>query len=327
MPKSAVRSRSRSASSKAIKPRASSSSKGRTPRAGGKARSKPTSPAATKARASSGSSTVKLDMFVIDAFTRRPFHGNPAAIVLLGKEQLSTDTMQRIASENNLSTTAFVSHRPRVGHYAIRWFTPTIEVDLCGHATLASAFALWNHAKVKGTFLVFESASGKFSVDKRDGLIVLDFPARPARRTGASRHLTQALGREPTELYQLAGAGSTILAVFENKRDIHELAPDFARLRDLDAPSVIVTAPGAGHDFVCRYFAPSKGVDEDPVTGSAHCTLVPYWAARLGRTILTSHQVSKRGGELYCELVGSRVRIAGHAVTYSAGSLILPRNQ
>ena len=268
--------------------------------------------------------SLTLRMYTIDAFTRRPFHGNPAAVVLLDKSWLPTDTMQAIAAENNLSETAFVISKGGSGRYAIRWFTPTTEVELCGHATLAAACALWSHAKVKGKELVFDSASGKLPVEKRDDMIVLDFPARPAKRTGVSRHLSAALGREPSEVYQGSGAGTPILAVFENKRDVHELSPDFAKLRELDAPTVIVTAPGAGHDYVCRFFAPSHGVDEDPVTGSAQCLLAPYWAARLGKRLLTGHQVSRRGGELFCELVGNRVRIGGHAVTYARAEITVP---
>lgn len=326
MPKSAVRRPKAKPAKTASRARARGSLIAPATRASGSSSarksSKRSAPKSTRGKPAS----IKLPMLVVHAFTRRAFHGNPAAVVLLGTHTLDADTMQRMAAENKLSETAFVSRRAARGQYSIRWFTPTTEVDLCGHATLASAHALWNHAHEKLKSITFHSASGKLPVEKRGDMIVLDFPARPARRTGPSRHLSSALGREPGEVYQLAGAGSTILAVFENKRDIHELAPNFAALRDLDAPAVIVTAPGVGHDFVCRFFAPSKGIDEDPVTGSAHCTLVPYWASRLGRSILTSHQVSKRGGELYCELVASRVRIAGHAVTFSHGTAIIPTN-
>lgn len=323
MPKSAVRRPKVQVAKPSSRKNASgAAAKRRSPRGSVSKRAK----RAGTTRPSGKVSAIRAPMTIVHAFTRRAFHGNPAAVVLLGSSKLDSDTMQRIAAENKLSETAFVTSRPARGQYSIRWFTPATEVDLCGHATLAAAHTLWNHSGEKRKSITFHSASGKLPVEKRGDMIVLDFPARPARRTGPSRHLSSALGREPSEVYQLAGAGSTILAVFENKRDVHELAPDFAELRELDAPAVIVTAPGAGHDFVCRFFAPSKGIDEDPVTGSAHCTLIPYWASRLGRSVLTSHQVSKRGGELYCELVGSRVRIAGHAVTFSHGVAMIPTN-
>lgn len=283
--------------------------------------------------------TITAPMIKVDAFTRRLFHGNPAAVVLLSREFLTSQVMQGIAAENNLSETAFVVVTARTGKQAkarIRWFTPTTEVNLCGHATLAAAHALWTTAKLKPATIVFDSASGKLTVQRRESMIVLDFPAHSVRRTGQSRHLAEALGRSPTEVYQTTSASggadtaadAVILAVFENKRDVHELTPNFAKLRELDAPAVLVTAPGAGHDYVCRYFAPSHGLDEDPVTGSAQCVLVPYWAGRLGRTMLTCHQVSKRGGELVCELVsgreGGRVRIGGYAVTFAEGTCVIP---
>lgn len=326
----------KAAAARRAKPARSAKSSAARSKAPQKARKAPKSATPTRAKASvpqrkpalpsSAGKVSTLRMFTVDAFTRRPFHGNPAAVVLLDKSWLPTDVMQTIATENNLSETAFVIPKGGAGKFAIRWFTPTTEVDLCGHATLAAAFALWQHAGAKGNSLVFESASGKLPVERRGDMIVLDFPARPAKRTGISRHLSAALGREPSEVYQAAAAGSPILAVFENKRDVHELSPDFAKLRELDAPTVIVTAPGAGHDYVCRFFAPSHGVEEDPVTGSAQCVLAPYWASRLGKTLLSAHQVSRRGGELFCELVGTRVRIGGHAVTFAHAEISVPIN-
>ncbi len=268
--------------------------------------------------------TLRLASFQVDAFTSRRFRGNPAAVVLVEDGWLADDLMQAIAAEHNLSETAFVSPKGGKGTLGIRWFTPTVEVDLCGHATLAAAHVLWNHVGLKGDRLVFSSRSGPLPVERlreagRD-LIVLDFPATPPKPVADAEltaALAAALGQAPVEVLR----SRDLLAVFDNKRDVHELAPDMARLRDLGVYAVIATAPGAGHDFVSRFFAPRQGVDEDPVTGSAHCTLTPYWAKRLGKPILTAHQVSRRGGELFCEDRGHRVRIGGAAVTYLEGRI------
>jgi PhzF family phenazine biosynthesis protein len=267
----------------------------------------------TPARAAKASS---LPMYLVDAFTRRRFHGNAAGVVVLPKSWLPTETMQAIAAENNQAETAFVL-RGSGGRHKIRWFTPTIEMDLCGHATLAAAHVLWDHEKEKAKKLVFSSASGNLPVERRGDLIVLDFPSRPGKPVPVTPAMCAALGRTPVEAYQ----DRDLMLVFENKREVHELEPDLWKIAQMDALGVIVTAPGAGHDFVSRFFAPRAGVPEDPVTGSAHCTLVPYWAARLKRSIVSGHQVSRRGGELFCELVGKRVHIGGHAVTYFAGTI------
>lgn len=262
-------------------------------------------------------------MYQVDAFTTRVFHGNPAAVVLLDDEWLDADTLQAIAAENNLSETAFILRKP-AKTIPLRWFTPTTEVNLCGHATLATAHVLWNHEGVKGDRLVFQTLSGNLPVTKkpadgRGGLIELDFLAWVARKIKVSPALCEALGRAPSEVYQ----SRDLLAVFDNKRDVHALKPDWEKLAAINAYAVIATAPGAGHDFVSRFFAVRQGVPEDPVTGSAHCTLIPYWASRLGKTKLSAHQVSKRGGELTCELRGDRVGIAGHAVTFSRGTITI----
>ncbi len=277
------------------------------------------SPGRRRSRAS-GAETI-LPFFQVDAFTSRLFHGNPAGIVLLEK-WLPEATMQMIAAENNLAETAFVTPvgaksgrgKARLG---IRWFTPKVEVDLCGHATLAAAHVLWRHVGIEAETLLFDSASGPLSVVREGELLVLDFPSRPGRKVDEQRVLAAALGREPTEVYQ----GEFLMAVFENKRDIHEMDPDFLAIAALMTKGVIVTAPGAGHDFVSRFFAPALGIDEDPVTGAAHCTLTPYWSERLGKKRLTAHQVSARGGELFCELHGDRVHIGGRAVTYLDGRI------
>jgi PhzF family phenazine biosynthesis protein len=262
-----------------------------------------------------------LPFFQVDSFTGRLFHGNPAGVVLLEK-WLPAEVMQAIAAENNLAETAFVT--PASGkaaqggtRLAIRWFTPAVEVELCGHATLAAAHVLWRHVGVQAQSLTFESASGPLHVEREKDLLVLDFPSLPGRKSADGRAVTAALGRAPVEVYE----SSCMMAVFENKRDVHELIPDLEAIAALDTLGVIVTAPGVGHDFVSRFFAPALGIDEDPVTGAAHCTLAPYWSARLGKSKLTAHQVSSRGGELFCEVRGERVRIGGRAVTYLDGRI------
>jgi PhzF family phenazine biosynthesis protein len=250
-------------------------------------------------------------MFHVDAFASKLFTGNPAAVVLLDGPWPDDQVLQAIGNENNLAETAFVLPKGRKLH--IRWFTPEMEMDLCGHATLASAHVLWNHVGLDGDRLVFESRSGPLGVSRgENGLMALDFPSRPGKPVPITNQLCDALGRAPTELYR----SRDLMAVFENRRDVYELKPDMAKLAALDAFAVIVTAPGSGHDFVSRFFAPGAGVPEDPVTGSAHCTLIPYWSDRLGKARLRAHQVSRRGGELWCEDRGTRVSIAGHAVTY-----------
>jgi PhzF family phenazine biosynthesis protein len=261
-----------------------------------------------------------LRYFQVDSFTRRAFHGNPAAVVVL-ESWLPDDRMQQIASEANLSETAFVV---RTGgsdngeaRCHIRWFTPTVEVELCGHATLAAAHVLWHCIGERTSRIVFDSKSGPLPVEREGELTVLDFPARAGEPVAASDELVAALGRSPVEVYR----SRDVMAVFENKRAVHELAPDMVRLAGIDGVCVIATAPGAGHDFVSRVFAPRVGIPEDPVTGSAHCTLAPYWAKRLGKTAVSGHQVSKRGGELFCEVRGDRVRIGGHCVLYLEGRI------
>lgn len=267
--------------------------------------------------------TRTLRLFQVDAFTGRLFHGNAAGVVVL-KQWLAPEVMQSIAAENNLSETAFVvptGKQGRVARFGIRWFTPAVEVDLCGHATLASAHVLWEHLKLRADRIAFESPSGTLGVHHEDGIYELDFPARAGERVNNSRALARVLGREPAEVFK----DRDYLAVFENRRDVHELDPDFGAIAAMsEVQGIVVTAPGSGHDFVSRYFAPRAGVDEDPATGSTHCMLVPYWAARLKRPNLTSHQVSRRGGEFFCEHRGDRVGIAGRCVTYLDGSIRVP---
>jgi PhzF family phenazine biosynthesis protein len=257
---------------------------------------------------------MRLPIFQLDAFTSRLFAGNPAAVVIL-EEWLPDDVLQAIARENNLSETAFVI--PRNEYFDLRWLTPEVEVDLCGHATLASAQVIFQHGYTSRERIVFQSRSGMLKVERKGGLLTMDFPARPPRPIDSDAAVTGALGAEPGELH----ASRDLLAVFDSQAQVEALEPDFAALARLDAFAVIVTAPGDSCDFVSRFFAPRAGIPEDPVTGSAHCTLVPYWSARLGKPVLHARQVSSRGGELYCEHRGDRVMIAGQVVEYLSGEI------
>lgn len=275
----------------------------------------------TKAKAAPPVKTARFRVYQIDAFTRRRFHGNPASVVLLDKDWLPDQTMQAIAAEHNLSETVFIRRAGK--NLGIRWFAPNVEVSLCGHGTLAAAYVLWNLEKHKGA-ITFDSQSGKLPVTCRtDGMLVLDFPSRPGKKITVSNKLCEALGHEPTEAYEAAGK---IMAVFDNRRAVYDMQPDFNKVAAIDAEGIIVTAPGSGHDFVTRFFAPRHGVNEDPVTGSSHCTLVPYWSARLGRKTLASHQTSARGGELFCEDKGKRILIGGFAVAFSKGEITVERD-
>jgi len=253
-------------------------------------------------------------IYQIDAFTSRRFRGNPAAVVVMN-EWLTDEAMAAIAAENNLSETAFVILHPEV--VPLRWFTPTVEVDLCGHATLAAAHVILNDYRPGQDVIRFTTRSGELAVTRRDELLCMDFPARPATPIAASDALVAALGARPREVLM----ARDILAVFDSEEHIKRLRPDFNRIAALNAFAVIVTARGDQVDFVSRFFAPAAGVPEDPVTGSAHCTLMPYWAEKLGKNKLSAHQVSARGGELWCEMLGDRVTIAGNTVEYLRGEI------
>jgi PhzF family phenazine biosynthesis protein len=257
---------------------------------------------------------MKFDIYQVDAFTREAFHGNPAAVVPL-ENWLDTETMLAIAAENNLAETAFFVKQD--AGYGLRWFTPTIEMDLCGHATLASAFVLWNELGYEADEIAFETKSGTLKVAREGDLMVMDFPSRPAEETESPDGLAEALGGTPEKVLK----SRDYLAVYNTESEVLALRPDFRAITALGVHAVIVTAPGERSDFVSRFFAPSVGVDEDPVTGSAHCTLIPYWAERLGKTELYARQVSNRGGELFCELKGDRVKMAGNAVLYLKGEI------
>lgn len=258
----------------------------------------------------------KLPLFQLDAFTNRRFAGNPAAVVLLDN-WLPDELLVAIAAENNLSETAFVI--PGAGEVPLRWFTPTVEIDLCGHATLAAAHVLFAQGLVTSDRVTFATRSGLISVSRNADYLTLDFPVRPATAIEITEALTAALGARPSEALR----ARDILAVFDNEAIVKDLQPDFDRIAALDAFAVIVSAPGQQVDFVSRFFAPKAGIPEDPVTGSAHCTLTPYWSARLGKTTLTAKQLSARGGELVCHMAGERVLIAGHVVEYLRGEIVI----
>jgi PhzF family phenazine biosynthesis protein len=257
---------------------------------------------------------MKIDIYQVDAFASRPFEGNPAAVCPL-ETWLPDATMQCIALENNLSETAFFV--PEDDGFRIRWFTPAAEVDLCGHATLAAAWVLFNRLGLGSDVLTFQSRSGALPV-RRDGeWLVLDFPAQVPRPCAVPTGLTDALGAEPTECLEHID----LLAVFDTPETVLGLKPRMQRLAELDYRGVIATAPGHDQDFVSRFFGPAVGVPEDPVTGSAHTKLAPYWGERLGKRQLRARQVSPRGGDVLCTLQGDRVLIAGRVVPYLEGRI------
>lgn len=257
---------------------------------------------------------MKLPVFQIDAFARGLFTGNPAAVVLL-QRWIKPETMQLVAAENNLAETAFVLIKS--DPFEIRWFTPKVEVDLCGHATLASAAALLQHGYANGDEVRFSSTSGALRVLQRNHDLALDFPARPGIPIDPDPQLNDALGAEPTQLLRARDT----LAVFETEVQIETLRPNFARLSQTDHFGVIATAPGESCDFVSRFFAPKVGIDEDPATGSAHCTLIPYWSERLSKRELSALQISSRVGTFSCTNLGERVLIGGQAVEYLRGEI------
>lgn len=257
----------------------------------------------------------RLKIYQADAFASGLFKGNPAAVVPL-KQWLSDGLMQQIAMENNLSETAFFI--PEGGHFHIRWFTPKAEVRLCGHATLATAHILFNEQEFKGEALAFESKSGMLTVKKAGDKLQLDFPADFAQEVEPVGLFTEAFGVQP--LKTLKGRTDYLL-LFDSEETIATMNPNFPVLYQTNARGIMVTAKGKDVDFVSRFFAPGVGIDEDPVTGSAHTTLIPFWANRLNKTEMTALQLSARGGQLWCTLSGNRVFIAGKAVTYLRGEI------
>jgi len=257
---------------------------------------------------------MRIPMYQVDAFTDRLFAGNPAAVCPLDR-WLDDETMQSIAAENNLSETAFFVAAG--DGYHLRWFTPVREVDLCGHATLASGHVVLHRLEPDRGSVAFETRSGLLEVARSGDLLVMDLPAYPPRSARAPAGLVEALGREPEAVLD----ANYLMAVFPDEAAVRDLAPDFAVMERAGLDEVLVTAPGVDCDLVSRFFAPGYGINEDPVTGSAHCALVPYWAARLGTQRLHARQVSRRGGELFCELRGDRVSIGGASVLYLEGEI------
>lgn len=260
---------------------------------------------------------MKIKMYQIDAFANAVFKGNPAAVCVLD-EMLPINTMQAIAAENYLPETAFVVKND--GYYDLKWFTPEMEMDLCGHATLASAFVIFNFIEKEIKTVNFETLSGTLTVTKDEEMLSLDLPSRKPVKEEIDPRIECFFGHKPLEVHQ----SRDVMIVFDNEKQIQDMAPDFDQLAKLkEYGSVIVTAPGDNCDFVSRFFAPGFGITEDPVTGSAHCTLTPYWAEQLGRNKLVAKQLSQRGGELQCELIGNRVKIGGTAVLFLKGEIYI----
>lgn len=255
-----------------------------------------------------------ITQFVVDAFASQPFTGNPAAVCLI-ESWISESLLQAIASENNLSETAFIA--PKDDGYQLRWFTPVAEVDLCGHATLAAAHVLFNHLDFIRKEIVFHTRSGELKVTRSGSLLEMTFPSSSPKFCEAPDNLLLGLGGSPSEIY----CAEDYLVVYPDEAAIRDLTPDFQLLSKVDLRGVIVTAPGNEFDFVSRCFFPKYGVNEDPVTGSAHCQLAPYWAERLNKRILQAKQVSRRSGEIICQVIADKVLLSGNAVTFMQGEL------
>jgi predicted PhzF superfamily epimerase YddE/YHI9 len=259
-------------------------------------------------------STMRTPIYQVDAFTTRRFEGNPAAVMPMASFPADA-VMQAVAAENNLAETAFLIRDG--GDYRLRWFTPATEVPLCGHATLASAAVVMERLEPGREKVIFHSASGPLMVSRSGSGYRMDFPARPAEVIAPPPRLVEALGAKPVEVVVNA---FNYMALLESAQGVRTLAPDMAAVARLDRPGVIVTAAGdGGYDFISRYFAPAKGIPEDPVTGAAHCMLAPYWAKRLGKAEFRAYQASQRGGQVTCRLAGDRVELEGSCVFYLEG--------
>jgi PhzF family phenazine biosynthesis protein len=255
-------------------------------------------------------------IFQLDAFTTRRFSGNPAAVMPL-RSFLADNVLQSIAAENNLSETAFLVREGT--DYRLRWFTPLTEVPLCGHATLASAAVVLERLDTKRDSVVFHTASGPLTVSRSGPGYLMDLPARPSGRIDVPPGLAEALGVTPIDVHANT---FNYMAVLESSEILHHLTPDMTALARLDRPGVIVTTQGdSNYDFISRYFAPAKGIPEDPVTGAAHCMLAPYWAGRLGKTTFRAYQASRRGGEITCRVIGDRIELGGSCVFYLEGEV------
>lgn len=255
-----------------------------------------------------------IKYYHINAFTDRVFAGNPAGVCFLDA-WVDDPILQSIAAQNNLPETAFLVHAGE--HYELRWFTPRVEVDLCGHATLASAFAIFEYVDPEASHVDFQTKSGRLSVRRQGKQLMMDFPSRPPQPCKAPENIDKIMGIPPEETLR----ARDLLVVYEEEEQVRGLKPDMAGVSALDYFAVIVTAPGKNCDFVSRFFAPGAGVPEDPATGSSHCTLIPYWSKRLGKKELHALQLSERGGELFCADRGERVTIGGRAVTYMSGTI------
>jgi len=261
---------------------------------------------------------MRIPLYQVDAFTSQVFAGNPAAVCFLD-QWLDDSVLQAIAAENNLSETAFLVRN--ADGFDLRWFTPVIEVALCGHATLASAFVLFTCKQWPEESIRFQTRkSGELVVTRRGDLLEMDFPARLAYPRTSPEGLNEALSLTPKEVF---GSSEDLLVVLDSERNVKAVKPDFVSLERVACRGIIITARGDQSDFVSRFFAPRVGVPEDPVTGSAHCVLIPYWAGKLRKNDLHAFQVSKRGGELFCKYAGERVKIAGKAVLYMEGFITL----
>ena len=260
---------------------------------------------------------MKLTIYQIDAFTNQVFSGNPAAVCPL-ETWLPDSTLQAIAAENNLSETAYYILTESGFH--IRWFTPYAEVNLCGHATLAASYVIFELIGHPTNTITFTSKSGELTVRRNHDFLVMDFPSQPPSTCKIPQTLKNSLGNEPIEVL----SAEDYMVVYETQDDILTINPNFEKLKSLNLRGVIITAKGENVDFVSRFFAPKLGINEDPVTGSAHCELTPYWAKKLGKNQLISKQLSPRGGVIQCELKGDRVLLSGKAVKYMEGKIILP---
>ena len=259
---------------------------------------------------------MRTPIFQIDAFTTRRFAGNPAAVMPMNRF-LADEALQAIAAENNLAETAFLV--PEGNDYRLRWFTPVTEVPLCGHATLASAAVVMERLEPGRRTVVFHSASGPLTVNRIEVGYVMDFPVRPSEPVAIPPGLAEALGVVPIKVFVNV---FNYMAVLKSAQVLRTLAPDMAALVRMDRSGVIVTAPGDGiYDFISRYFAPAKGIPEDPVTGAAHCMLAPYWAQQLNKTVLRAYQASRRGGEIICRLAHDRIHLEGSCVFYLEGEV------
>lgn len=259
---------------------------------------------------------MKLRIYQIDAFAERVFTGNPAAVCILDN-WLADALMQDIAAENNLAETAFAVKKD--DHFELRWFTPTVEVDLCGHATLATAFVLFEYYAIEDSIIKFHSPrSGQLTVEKAGNQLTLDFPSDELELVETPQSLIEAFGQAPLECLK----GKTdYLLIYPDQQTVESFNPDLRKIAEAGGRGTIISATGEQEDFISRFFAPQSGVDEDPVTGSAHTSLTPYWAKKLNKNKLTAKQLSKRSGQLHCEFLGNRVKISGKAIAYLVGDI------